>query len=258
MSDGAHPLQDSAIPRDPSGPAIVPTATRVTRRTLLQKISEWASKGAILKEVVAAAGGVTSGGVAVYHYFEPRIKVLSEKDFVIGHDVTDVSLDNGDPYVKVRISRRFTQQATKTGYYNYQRVCEGNWIASECSMTLQRRTGSTEPVELATGVQNQSGEVLSVIEPRNGKSIHIEKEDSLIVGLVSEERIERVKGGYRLRLNAQFTESSFTLHAASATSGIECLVYAEKQGRVLQHVILDKALMLNRCTNGLEYLISWS
>jgi hypothetical protein len=259
ISDVAHPVETGTLPNAVTS-VVSAASLPISRRTWLKKIAEWTSTGAVLKQVGTAVAGVGSGGAAVYRYLEPRLNTLAEKDFVVGSDTTDVWLNGDGRYVDVKISRKFKQEATKTGYYRYQRFCEGAWNASECSMSLQKPFESPETVDLTVGTEAEGGNVLSVIHPRSGKSISLSKGDSLVITLVSEEKIEKVKGGYRLRLNAQFTRTSFTLHAKSVTlaaQDIECFAYAEKQGQVLLAVSPENALTLNNCTNGLEYLISW-
>jgi hypothetical protein len=241
------------------GPAAEPSLV-MTRRVWFKQVGDWTSRWALAKQVATAVGGMTSGGAVVYGYLAPKLKSVVETDFFVGNDTTDVSLDASGNYVKVRISRKFDQEATKTGYYKYRRLCDGTWSKADCMMVLRKAGGSTERLELTVESETEDGDVLSVIEPRDAKPIFVSRGDVLEVNLVSEENIEKIKGGYRLRLNAQFAQSSFTLHISPGFSpqNVECFVYAEKQGQALQPVSLGKVLTFNHCTRGLEYLIAWT
>ncbi|HLW78711.1 MAG TPA: hypothetical protein VKU44_03845 [Terriglobia bacterium] len=253
-------------PSDPSMSAGPPTS----RRGWLKTVAAWSSQIGVLKQVGTAATGMVSGGALVYHYVEPRLNVLTEKDFRIQDDHTVVSLKGSNAYVEVKVERIFAQEATRTGYYPYQRYCDGSWIENECSMVLRRPDGSSQPVGLkahpvqaAKEIDNEGeGDLLSVIEPRGRKPISVSDGDNLQVKLVSVENVEKVKGGYRLRFNAALEQSSFTLHVEGTPAVppqiVECFVYAEKQGQALVPVSLERALELKHCHKGIEFLISWA
>jgi hypothetical protein len=125
-------------------------------------------------------------------------------------------------------------------------------------MSLLKPNGAHERIDLL--IEPDTKGSLSVIRPKDDKPIFVSKGETLDIKLVSLEKIDKGQGGYRLRLTAQFSDASFslnTLPSGPPAQDIDCFAYAERKGQVLIRVSIGKQVPLNKCSSGIEYLISW-